>query len=164
VRLPRATRPYVKVQGRWCYLYRAIDREGNLLDAMLSETRDLEAAKQFFARALAVVGKPPQRVTTDGHPAYPRAIREVLGKKVLHRCNPYLNSRLEQDHRGIKQRYYPMQGFGNRESAARFCYTFEEVRYWFRPRQRMKQAVSLAAKRQLFVERFAALNAMIMTA
>ena len=88
---------------------------------MLSETRDLEAAKQFFARALAIVGKPPQRVTTDGHPAYPRAIRETLGKQVLHRRNPYLNSRLEQDHRGIKQRYYPMQGFGKVESRRGFA-------------------------------------------
>jgi putative transposase len=159
-----ADETYVKVHGRWCYVYRAIDREGNLLDAMLSETRDLEAAKQFFARALAVVGKSPQRVTTDGHPAYPRAIRETLGEKVLHRCNPYLNSRLEQDHRGIKQRYYPMQGFGNVESAARFCQAFEEVRQWFRPRQRMKQAVSLAVKRRLFMERFAALQAMMLAA
>ena len=88
VRFPRATRPYIKVQGRWCYLYRAIDRAGNLVDARLSETRDLEAAKQFFAQALAVGGKPPERVTTDGHSAYPRAIRETLGKQVLHRCNP----------------------------------------------------------------------------
>jgi len=159
-----ADETYVKVQGRWCYLYRAIDREGNLVDAMLSETRDVEAAKQFFARALAVVGNAPQRVTTDGHVAYPRAIRETLGEKVLHRCNPYLNSRLEQDHRGIKQRYYPMQGFGNMESAARFCQAFEEVRQWFRPRQRMKQAVSLADKRHLFVERFAALQAMMLAA
>jgi hypothetical protein len=88
-----ADETYVKVQGRWCYLYRAIDREGNLLDAMMSETRDLEAAKQFFARTLTIVGKPPQRVTTDGHAAYPHAIRETLGRKVVHRCNPYLNSR-----------------------------------------------------------------------
>jgi transposase-like protein len=159
-----ADETYVKVQGRWCYLYRAIDRGGNLLDTMLSETRDFEAAKQFFARALAVVGQPPQRVTTDGHAACPRAIRETLGRKVLHRCNPYLNSRLEQDHRGIKQRYYPMQGFGNVASAARFCQAFEEVRQWFRPRKWVKQAVSLADKRHLFVERFAALQAMILTA
>jgi len=131
---------------------------------MLSETRDLEAAKQFFARALAVVGKPPQRVTTDGHPAYPRAIRETLGEKVLHRCSPYLNSRLEQDHRGIKQRYYPMLGFGKVKSAMRFCQAFEEVRQWFRPRQRMKQALSLADKRRLFVERFATLQAMMLAA
>ena len=75
------------------------DREGNLLDTMLSEACDLETAKQIFARALAVVGTPPQRITTDGHAAYPRAIRETLGWKVLHRRSPYLNSRLEQDHR-----------------------------------------------------------------
>ena len=131
---------------------------------MLSETRDFEAAKQFLARTLTVVGKPPQRVTTDGHSAYPRAIQETLGRKVLHRCNPYLNSRLEQDHRGIKQRYYPMQGVGKVESAARFCQACEEVRQWFRCRQRMTQAVSLAAKRCLFAERFTELQAMILAA
>jgi putative transposase len=47
---------YVKVEGRWCYLYRAIDREGNLIDAGLNKTRDLEAAKQFFIQALTVKG------------------------------------------------------------------------------------------------------------
>jgi putative transposase len=159
-----ADETYVKVQGRWCNLYRAIDREGNLIDARLSETRDFEAAKQFFVQALALTGKPPQRVTTDGQAAYPRAIRETLGKEVLHRCSSYLHSRLEQDHRGIKQRYYPMQGLGSLESATRFCPAFEEVRYWFRPRQRMTQAVSLADKRHLFVKRFAALQAMILAA
>jgi transposase-like protein len=82
-----ADETYVKVEGRWCYLYRAIDREGKI-DARLSETRDLQAAKSFLAQALAVMGQPPQRVTTDGHAAYPRAIRETLGKKVLHRCSP----------------------------------------------------------------------------
>ena len=50
------------------------------------------------------------------------------------------------------------------ESAARFCQVFEEVRRWFRPRERMKQAVSLAAKRRLFVERFTALQAMMLVA
>src|SRR4029450_12146077 len=98
---------------------------------MVSEPRDLAAAKRFFAQALAVVGKPPQRVTTDGHPAYPRAIRETLGQKVLHRYNLYLNSRLEQDHRGIKQRYYPMQGFGSLEAASRFCHAYETAVDWF---------------------------------
>jgi len=57
-----------------------------------------------------------------------------------------------------------MQGFGSLESATRFSHAFEEVRYWFRPRQRMTQAVSLANKRQLFVKRFAALQAMMLAA
>ena len=82
------------------------------MDSRLSETRDLEAAKQFFAQALAVAGQPPERVTTDGHDAYPRAIRETLGRTVLHRCSHYLNSRLEQDHRGINSAIIPCRDSG----------------------------------------------------
>jgi transposase-like protein len=71
---------YIKVSGKWCYLYRAIDRDGNLVDSMLSEHRDMDAAKQFFKQAKEVTGCVPERVTTDGHDAYPRAIRRVLGR------------------------------------------------------------------------------------
>jgi putative transposase len=95
---------YVNVKGTWCDLYRAIDRDGNLVDSMVSEKPDMEAAKRFFKQAVDVVGHTPERVTTDGHDSYPRAIRETLGNDVLHRTNHYLNNRLEQDHRGIKQR------------------------------------------------------------
>jgi putative transposase len=97
--------------GKFCYLYRASDRDGQLVDSMLSATRDMAAAQRFFRGALAAVGHRPKRVTTDGHDSYPRAIKEVLGNRVEHRCNQYLNNRLEQDYRGIKQRYYPMLGF-----------------------------------------------------
>ena len=71
---------------------------------MLSQTRDMDAAKRFFQRATAAVGHTPERVTTDGHDSYPRAIRERLGVDVIHRTNRYLNNRIEQDHRGMKQR------------------------------------------------------------
>ena len=47
---------YIKVRGRWCYLYRAIDRDGALVDVMLSERRDLTAAKTFFRSAKTVTG------------------------------------------------------------------------------------------------------------
>jgi putative transposase len=104
---------YIKVHGKWCYLYRAIDRDGNLVDSMLSENRNMEAAKKFFKQAVGVVGHIPDQVTTDGHISYPRAIRETMSSNVQHQTNKYLNNRLEQDHRGIKQRYYPMRGFGN---------------------------------------------------
>jgi hypothetical protein len=60
------------VHGRWKYLYRAIDRDGALVDVMLSEHRNLAAAKRFFRSAKAVTGVIPDRVTTDGHDAYPR--------------------------------------------------------------------------------------------
>jgi DDE superfamily endonuclease len=64
---------YIRVHGQWKYLYRAIDRDGALVDVMLSDHRDLAAAK-------AVTGVAPDRITTDGHDAYPPAIRTVLGR------------------------------------------------------------------------------------
>jgi transposase-like protein len=81
---------YLKVHGRWCYLYRAIDRDGNLIDTMLSATSDMAAAKRFFRSARSVTGFVPDRVTTDGHNSYPRAIRSTLGRTVRHRMNVYL--------------------------------------------------------------------------
>jgi transposase-like protein len=66
------------------YLYWAIDRDGVLVDAMLSEHRDLAAAKSFFRSAKAVTGVTPDRVTTDGLDAYFRAVRTALGKHVRH--------------------------------------------------------------------------------
>jgi putative transposase len=151
---------YIKVNGKWCYLYRAIDRDGNLVDSMLSEHRDMETAKKFLAQAREVVGHRPVRVTTDGHDAYPRAIRRILGRKVLHRTNKYLNNRIEQDHRGIKQRYYPMLGFGSFESAARFCGAYDEQKDYFRYRTKPKQKVSLSEQRQLFRKRFGRFGAL----
>jgi len=155
---------YVSAKGKWSYLYRAIDRDGNLVDSMVSEKRDMEAAKRFFKPAVDVVGHTPERVTTDGHDSYPRAIRETLGSDVLHRTNRYLNNRLQQDHRGIEQRYYPMRGFGSVGSASRFCRAFDEVRHFFRFRTTMKQKVSLVQQREAFRHRLGALRAMMLVA
>jgi putative transposase len=142
---------YIKVAGDWKYLYRAIDRDGNLVDSMLSEHRDMDAAKRFFTGALEVAGHVPDRVTTDGHDSYPRAIRETLGEEVVHRCNPYLNNRIEQDHRGVKQRYYPLRGFGNFDAASRFCRAFDEQRSYFRMRTAMRERVPpLSVQRREF--------------
>ena len=123
---------YIKVSGRWCYLYRAIDRHGNLLDSMLSEHRDRAAARRFLRRLIDGQGRKPLRLTTDKHPAYRKAIRWIVGRKALHRTNQYLNNRIEQHHRPIKQRYYPMLGFGTFESASRFCTAFDELRNYLR--------------------------------
>src|ERR1043165_8662162 len=64
-----ADETYVKVGGRWRYLYRASDADGQLVDSMRTETRDREAAKRFFQGARGVVGHAPEKVTTDGHDA-----------------------------------------------------------------------------------------------
>src|SRR5437667_60269 len=155
---------YVNVKGKWCYLYRAIDRDGNLVASMLSEHRDMEAAKRFFKQAKEVTGCVSERVTTDGHHSYPRAIRRVLGRKAKHRTSRYLNNRLEQDHRGVKQRYYPMRGFVNFDSASRFCTAFDEQRQSFRYRTKTEEKVPLSEQRRLFQERFDTLQDLLMAA
>src|SRR5512133_1116973 len=144
---------YIKVQGRWRYLYRAIDRSGALVDVLFSERRDMAAAKAFFRSAKAVTGVTPERVTTDGHDSYPRAIRTGLGKGVRHRTSASLNNRLEQDHRGIKGRYRPMRGFKCPRSAARFCLAYDELRNFLRLRSRHHQHVPADRRRLLFLRR-----------
>src|ERR1700759_2970726 len=138
---------YVKIQGRWCYLYRAIDTSGALVDVRLSETRDMAAARAFFRSAKAVTGITPARVTTDGHDSYPRAIDTELGSHVRHRTNRYLNNRIEQDHRGIKGRYQPMLGFKSGLAAARFCRAYDELRSFLRPCSIRNQHVSANHRR-----------------
>jgi putative transposase len=115
---------YVRVKGRWCYLYRGIDSQGNLVDVRLSKTRNIEAAKAFFSQALELTAQVPEQVVTDGLNSYPRAIREELVEQVIHEQMSCLKNPIEPSHRGIKQRYYPMMGFGNFESAQRFCQLF----------------------------------------
>jgi hypothetical protein len=124
----------------------------------------MDAAKRFFSRALAVVGHAPEKVTTDGHDAYPRAIRETLGSQVHHRCSRYMNNRIEQDHRGIKGRYSPIRGFGSFDSAARFCLAHDEVRNYFRHRTRLNEAVPLRVQRDQFCTRLAALRGTLQAA
>ena len=75
------------------------------------------------------------------------------GDEVVHRTNTYLNNRIKQDHRGIKQRYYPTRGFGNFAPATRFCRAFDALRQYFRPRHMEKETLPLMQQRQLFRER-----------
>jgi transposase-like protein len=154
----------VKVAGHWRYLYRAIDTDGNLIDSMLSEHRDRHAARRFLRQLLDLTGRRPLRVTTDHHPAYRKAIRWIVGRRATHRRKQYLNNRLEQDHRGIKQRYYPMLGFGSFAAAASFCIAFDAVRAYFRSRRRANEQLPLADQRRLFAERWQALVAEMATA
>jgi putative transposase len=150
---------YIRVSGRWCYLYRAIDRDGNLLDSMLSQHRDRQAARRFLRRLIDGQGRKPLRLTTDKHPAYTKAIRWIVGRKVQHRQNQYLNNRMEQHHRPIKQRYYPMLAFGTFESASRFCTALDELRNYLRVTDSNHDGITAAEKRTVFSARWSALMA-----
>ena len=152
---------YLKVRGRWAYLYRAIDRNGDLVDAMLSERRDMAAARAFFRSAKAATGLVPDRVTTDGHGSYPRAIRTTLGRRVVHRTSAYKNNGLEQDHRGVKGRTRCMRGFKSFASAERFCRGYDELRNFLRPRTRHNQHVPADRRRLLHHHRATAALAII---
>ena len=119
----RVDETYLKVRGRWVYLYRAMDKKGNTVDFRLSPKRDVAAAKAFFRKALRTQGRAPLRITLDGYAASHRAVREMpseneVRKHTKLRSSKYLNNLIEQDHRGIKSRTGPMLGFKRFDYAA----------------------------------------------
>src|SRR5262245_40090671 len=106
----RVDETYCDFQGKHAYIYRAIDEDGQVVDAYFSERRNAAAAQAFFERAMAETEVTPERVTTDKAKCYPAALRAVL-PGVEHRRSKYLNNGLERDHGHLKQRLYPMRGF-----------------------------------------------------
>ena len=113
----RVDETYVRVKGRWCYLYRAIDSSGATIDFVLSGLRDAAAATRLFRKALTVPSHPqPRVINTDQARLYGAAISGVKKEGILrHRCRhrpvQYLNNILAQDHRRAKGRLCPMLGF-----------------------------------------------------
>jgi IS6 family transposase len=105
---------YVKVSGRWTYLYRTIDQYGQVIDVLLSTRRDLAAARRFFTRALRS-GTVPAEVTTDRALAYPRVLDELI-PSALHIVERYANNPIEADHGRLKARLRPMRGLKRHRS------------------------------------------------
>ena len=100
-------KPISKVKGKWKYLYRAVDSNGDTIDFMLSAKRNRKAAKRFFKKALSSNhNQIPRVITVDKNPAYPPAIVELKNDKILPKNIgikqiKYLNNIIEQDHRSI---------------------------------------------------------------
>ena len=121
----RVDETYIRVKGKWVYLYRAVDSTGATIDFLLSAHRDAAAAKRFFQRALRAPGHPrPRVINVDGNPSYPKVVTELktegkLGRRCRCRTCPYLNNIVEQDHRAIKRRVNASQGFGSFHGALR---------------------------------------------
>ena len=82
------THPYVRVKGRWTYLYRAVDSRGQTIDFLLSARRDAEAAKRFFRKALAQPHTVnPRTISVDKNAAYPKAVAEMKRNSELWRLS-----------------------------------------------------------------------------
>jgi IS6 family transposase len=110
-----ADETYVKVAGRWTYLYRAIDQHGQVTGVLLAARRDLAAARRLFARALRA-GTVPAEVTTDRAPVYPRVLDELI-PSALHAVERHANNPIEADHGRLKARLGPMRGLKRHRSA-----------------------------------------------
>src|ERR1700693_1870612 len=113
----RVDETYIRVKGKWVYLYRAVDSTGATLDFLLSAKRDAAAAERFLAKALGGENHPaPRVINTDKHAGYPPVIVQLKAEGALeencrHRPVQYLNNVLEQDHRAIKRRVRASQHF-----------------------------------------------------
>jgi transposase-like protein len=143
----------IKVRKIWMYLYRAVDSEGNTLEFLLSPTRDAEAAKRFFCKALhaatdstpqtlprkkrvaptdPITTSVPRVINVDKNAAYPKAIADLKALGILPesaelRQVKYLNNLVEQDHRFIKRLTKPGMGFFSFKTAWRTLQGFEAM-------------------------------------
>ncbi len=109
----RVDETYVKIKGKWAYLYRAVDKEGHTIDFLLTPQRDRAAAEAFLHKAIRNQGL-PEKITIDQSGSNTAAIkrynRTYKTGIAIRQCK-YLNNIVEQDHRAVKRKVRPMLGF-----------------------------------------------------
>jgi transposase-like protein len=129
----RVDETYIKVKGRWKYLYRAVDSQGNTLDFLLCAKRDASAAERFLRKTLnAAHTQEPRVINVDKNAAYPPAVNDLKAEEQLPETTElrqvkYLNNIVEQDHRFIKRLTKPGMGFGSFNTARRTLKGFEAM-------------------------------------
>jgi putative transposase len=109
----RMDETYVRVKGEWKYLYRAVDKEGQTIDFLLTPQRDRAAAAAFLRKAIRDQGL-PEKITIDQSGSNTAAIKRynrAHGAGIAIRQCKYLNNIVEQDHRAVKRQVRPMLGF-----------------------------------------------------
>ena len=131
----RIDETYVKVRGKWAYLYRALDKLGNTIDFYLSATRNTKAAKRFLGKALRglKVWEQPEVLNTDRAPTYAAAIAQLKAEgrcppHTRHRQVKYLNNVVEADHGKLKLLIGPVRGFKTLKTAYATIKGFEVMR------------------------------------
>jgi transposase-like protein len=112
-----------------------VDSTVATVDFLLSEVRDLSAARSFFQKALAAPGHPrPRVINVDGNPSYPTVVNELkkqraLGQRCRCRVVPYLNNIVEQDHRAVKRRVNASLGFRSFDGAQKTIQGYEAIEH-----------------------------------
>ncbi len=139
-----------KIKGTKHWRWRAVDQDGLVLDMLVQQRRNQEAAERFLRRVLDGEEQAPRVVVTDRLASYPPAVRRVL-PGVEHRRHKGLNNRAENSHRPVRKRERVLQRFKSPEHAQRFLEPFSAVHNHFRPRRHLLAA---DAYRQIRTERF----------
>jgi putative transposase len=140
----------LKIKGRKYWLWRAVDRDGLVLDILVQERRNQAAAERFLRRVLDGEERAPRVVVTDKLASYPPALKRLL-PQTEHRRHKGLNNRAENSHRPVRKRERALQRFKSPAHAQRFLEPFSAVYNRFRPRRHLLPAEQY---RQMRTERF----------
>ncbi len=143
---------YIKVKGKWCYLYRAIDKEGHTLDIQLRKKRDNQAAYAFMKRLVKIFGEPTV-LTTDKAPALLCAFKKLKAKgfykNTVHCTVKHMNNRIEQDHRHVKRRFARSSGFQTLRHASRTIKGIETIHALYKQRRSLQIGSALSVYNEL---------------
>lgn len=121
---------YIKINGKWRYVYRCVDENMEVINIYLSKSRDKKSAKKFLKKCMAVYNEDPVLIWSDSHSSY-NQIRDLFPNSRYYQVK-CLNNKAESSHVPIKQRYRPMRGFKDFNCAKIFLNAFKFVYQFFR--------------------------------
>ncbi len=130
---------FVRIRGGQCYLYRAVDQDGDVLDVLVQKRRNAAAAVRFFRKVLKGQGESPRRLVTDKLASYRPAHLEVIPTAV-HNTHQYANNRAELSHQHTRQRERTMRRFKSVGQAQRFLAVHSAVHNLFRLGRQLRPA------------------------
>lgn len=136
----------VRINGRKCWLWRAVDQDGSVLDEIVQMRRNTKAAMRLLICLLKKQGLAPKRMITDKLRSYGAAKRQVM-PHVEHRSHKGLNDRAENSHLPFRKRERTRQGFRSIGSLQQFLSIFSAVRNLFTPARANRSALQILIHR-----------------
>ena len=146
---------FVRINGETCYLWRAVDHEGEVLEVFVTKRRDRTAALRFLKRAMKRYGRPAS-IVTDGLPSY-RAAMTVIGNAAPRTCGRWLNNWVENSHQPFRRREGAMAKFRDVKTLQKFATAHASIHNHFNHERHLNRrdifkqarAAALAEWRQL---------------